>query len=323
MSISSWSATGGGWDDPLFSRAWNGPALSPDKGDLTLSSSVPVSNRHYFISPGVANLEILQSYEWDQLTSAWKDSAGYWNTGPVPQMAVGTDDSVDKADLTFTAYSPDIGRMYKFVVTAPTQTLTGFAPVDGTGFVISPDKASIQILQTYGWDNYGGLWSASSDNWDVTPFVPDAVETGQNQPDAGSLSLTGLSPDFSLAQLWYVPSGSMALTGFLPLSTTGHIFTPDKGDLTGLGFTSWDGTSGTWASSVDVWGEGVTLPHWDAMTGDWASSTDTWAEGNLAPIVGVTYTFTIDSAGNLVFIPQEIAWPYVKDPNYVPEIIVI
>ena len=59
------------------------------------------------------------------------------------------------------------------------------------------------------------------------------------------------------------------------------------------------------------------------MTGDWASSTDTWAEGNLAPIVGVTYTFTIDSAGNLVFIPQEIAWPYIKDPNYVPEIIVI
>lgn len=282
MSILSWSATGGGWDDPLFSRAWDGPALTPNKGDLTLSGSIPFRKREYFISPDVANLEIV------------------WNTGPIPQVAVGTDDSVDKADLTFTAYSPDIGRMYKFVITAPTQTLTGFAPVDGTGFVISPDKASIQILQTYGWDNYGGLWSASSDNWDVTPFVPDAVEAGQNQPGAGSLSLTGSSPDFNLAQLWYVSSGSMSLTGFLPLSTTGHIFTPDKADLTGLDLTKWSDASGGWSSSSDSWGVGT-----------------------LSPSAGVTYTFTIDSAGNLVFVPQEIAWPYVGQPKYVSEIIVI
>ena len=300
MSITTWTAAGGDWTDSQYQRAWNGPALFPDKGDLTLSSSIPTGKTEYFISPGVANLEILQSYEWDQLTSAWVDSTGNWSTGPLPQIAVGTDDSVDKADLIFTAYSPDIGRMYKFVVTAPTQTLTGFAPVDGTGFVISPDKASIQILQTYRWDNYGGLWSASSDNWDVTPFVPDAVETGQNQPDAGSLSLTGLSPDFALAQLWYVPSGSVSLTGFLPLSTTGHIFTPDKANLTGFDSSRWDDASGGWSSSSDNWGTGT-----------------------LSPSVGVTYTFTIDSAGNLVFIPQEIAWPYIKDPNYVPEIIVI
>ena len=300
MSISSWSATGGGWDDPLFSRAWDGPAVTPDKGDLTLSSSAPTGKREYFASPGVANLEILQSYEWDQLTSAWRDSAGYWNTGPVPQMAVGTDDSVDKADLTFTAYSPDIGRMYNFVITAATQTLTGFAPVDGTGFVISPENASIQILQTYSWDDYGGLWSNASTNWDDVAFAPSAVETGQNQPDAGSLSLTGSSPNFALAQLWYVPSGSMSLTGFLPLSTTGHIFTPDKADLTGLDFNRWDDASG-----------------------GWSSSSDTWEAGTLSPSIGVTYTFTIDSAGNLVFVPYEPQWPYVGDPKYVPEIIVI
>jgi hypothetical protein len=323
MSITSWTATGGAWDDPAFERAWDGPALSPSKADLTLSSSIPVGKREFFISPAVANLEIVQSYEWDQLTSTWVDSTGDWSTGPIPQMAVGSDVSVDKADLTFTAYSPDIGRMYKFVVTAPTLTLTGYAPTDGTGFVISPDNASIQIIQTYDWSNYGGTWASSSDNWDVTPFVPTAVETGQNQPDAGSLTLTGSSPDFRLSQLWYIPSGSMALTGYLPVSTTGHLFTPDKADLTGLGFTSWENTSGDWASSVDNWGEGVEMPPWNAVTGDWQGSRDTWAEGSLIPLVGVTYIFSIDSAGNLVFTPYAPDYPVVRQPKYIPEIIII
>ena len=215
-------------------------------------------------------------------------------------MAVGTDDSVDKADLTFTAYSPDIGRMYKFVVSAPTLTLTGKVPANGEGFVISPENASIQLLQTYSWDDYGGIWSAAATNWDDVAFAPSAVETGQNQPGAGSLPLTGSSPDFNLAQLWYVPSGSMSLTGFLPLSTTGHIFTPDKADLTGLDFNRWDDASG-----------------------GWSSSSDSWDFGTLSPSFGVTYTFTIDAAGNLVFTPYDLSWPQIGQPKYVSEIIVI
>ena len=322
MSIGSWGTAGGDWNDALYERAWDGPAISPAKGDITLSSTAPVGKREFFTSPGVANLEIVQSYEWDQLTSSWINSTGDWNSGPIPQMAVGTDVSVDKADLTFTAYSPDMGRMYKFVVTAPTLTLTGQVPIDGTGFVISPDNASIEIVQTYSWDNYGGTWAASSDDWDVAPFVPSAIESGQNQPDAGSLALTGFSPSWTLSQLWYVPSGSLALTGFLPVSTTGHLFTPDNADLTGLGFTSWENTSGDWASSLDSWGEGVEMPPWNAVTGDWAHSTDTWGEGNLAPTVGITYTFSIDSAGNLVFTPYDPAWPLVGDPKYIAGIII-
>jgi len=222
MSITSWTATGGDWQDPAFERAWDGPAIAPAKGDLTLSGSIPVGKKEFFTSPGVANLEIVQSYQWDQLTSSWINSTGDWSTGPTPQMAVGTNTSVDKADLTFTAYSPDIGRMYKFVVSAPTLTLTGKVPANGEGFVITPDNATLTLLQTYSWDDYGGIWSAAATNWDAT-FAPSAVETGQNQPDAGSLTLTGSSPDFRLSKLWYVPSGSLALTGFVPLSVSGHI----------------------------------------------------------------------------------------------------
>ena len=299
MSITTWGAAGGDWNDPLYERAWDGPAMSPAKGDITLSSTAPVGKREFFTSPGVANLEIVQSYEWDQLTSSWVDSTGDWNTGPTPQMSVGTDVSVDKADLTFTAYSPETGLSYTFVITASTLTLTGSAPIDGTGFVISPDNASIQIIQTYDWSTYGGTWAASSDNWNVTPFVPSAVETGQNQPDAGSLTLAGSSPEFRLAQLWYVPSGSLSLTGFLPVSTTGHLFTPSNASLTGLGTTSWADT-----------------------TGDWASSSSKWGTGTLTPAAGVTYTFTIDSAGNLVFTPYDPEWPLVRQPKYIAEVII-
>ena len=322
MAITTWAAAGGDWNDAQYQRAWDGPAVSPAKGDITLSSTAPDGKLEFFTSPGVANLEIVQSYEWDQLTSSWVDSTGDWSVGPIPQMAVGTGVSVDKADLAFTAYSPAIGRMYKFVVTAPTLTLTGYAPTDGTGFVISPANASIEIVQTYNWNNYGGTWAASSDNWNVAPFVPSAVETGQNQPDAGSLTLAGSSPDFRLSQLWYVPAGSMALTGFLPTSKSGHIFIPAKANLTGLGFTDWQNTPGDWASSVDNWGEGVTLGDWAGITGDWESSKDTWAEGTLIPTVGITYTFTIDSSGNLVFTPYDPSWPLVGDPNYVAEVII-
>jgi len=299
MSISSWIASGGDWSDSKYSRGWNGPVSTPDKADLTLSSVAPGGGQSYFISPDSTSFEIVQSYEWDQLTSSWVDSTGDWSAGPIPQMAVGTDVSVDKADLTFTAYAPDTGIFYKFVITASTLTLTGKVPANGEGFVISPDNASIEIVQTYSWANYGGTWANASTAWDDVVFAPTAVETGQNQPDAGSLTLTGSSPDFRLSQLWYVPSGSLALTGFVPTEVAGHIFTPDSGSLTGFG-------SGTL---------------WDAETGTWASSSETWGEGTLTPTIGITYTFVIDPQGNLVFTPYDPAWPLVGDPNYISEII--
>ena len=298
--ISTWIASGGDWSDSKYSRGWSGPVRTPDKADLTLSTVAPGGGQSYSFTPDNASFEIVQSYEWDQLTSSWVDTAGDWNSGPVPQVAVGAGISPDKADLTFTAYSPAIGRMYNFVISASTLTLTGYAPTDGTGFVITPDNATLTILQTFAWDNYGGTWANASTAWDDVAFAPSTVETGQNQPDAGSLSLTGSVPDLRLSQLWYVPSGSMALTGFLPVSTTGHNFIPDNASLTGFG--------------------GGTL--WDDGTGDWASHTEAWGLGTLTPTVGVTYTFTIDSSGNLVFTPYDPGWPLIRDPKYISEIII-
>ena len=299
MAITTWDATTGDWDDSKFSRAWDGPAMSPAKGDLTLSSSIPTFGQEFFVSPGVANLELIQSYEWDQLTSTWNSTSGDWESGPVPQVAVGTGISPDKADLTFTAYSPQSGIMYDFRITASTLTLTGQLPVDGTGFVISPDNATLTILQTYSWNNYGGLWDNAVTNWDTVAFVPDAVETGQNEPDAGSLTLTGTAPSRTIQQLWYVPSASLALTGFVPTDLTGHNFIPDAASLTGF-------SSGS---------------AWDSTTGDWDSHTEAWGYGTLTPTVGITYTFVIDSSGNLVFTPHDPQWPLVRDPYYKPQVI--
>jgi len=300
MAITTWAAAGGDWEDSQYERAWDGPAISPDNADLTLSTILPTLKKEFFINPGVANLEIVQSYEWDQLTSSWVDSTGDWNTGPIPQMAVGTGVSPDKADLTFTAYSPEIGRMYNFVVSASTLTLTGSVPKDGTGFVISPDNASIQILQTYDWNNYGGTWAAATTLWDDVAFAPSAVETGQNQPDAGSLTLTGLVPTFQLSKLWYVPSGSLSITGFVPSALEGFNFSPSAGSLTGFG--------------------GGAL--WDDGTGDWASHTEAWGLGTLSPTLGVTYTFVIDPHGKLVFTPYDPQWPQVGDPNYISSVLI-
>ena len=300
MAITTWDATTGDWDDSKFSRSWDGPSMSPAKGDLTLSSSAPTFGQEFFITPGVANLELLQSYEWDQLTTSWVTTPGSWDSGPTPQVAVGTGISPDKADLTFTAYSPTSGIMYDFRITAPTLTLTGQLPVDGTGFVISPDNATLTLLQTYSWNNYGGTWDNAATLWDDVAFAPSAVETGQNQPDAGSLTLTGTAPDRTIQKLWYVPSASLALTGFVPISTSGHVFIPDSAALTGFG------------------GGGP----WDSATGTWDSHTEAWGYGTLTPTVGVTYTFVIDPQGNLVFTPYEPGWPLVSDPTYVSEIII-
>ena len=188
MSISTWAATTGDWDDAKFSRAWNGPYINPAVGSLALSASVPISTSGIKRTPANGSL-----------------------------------------------------------------AFTGQVPISTTGYYISVDN--------------------------------------------GTLTLSAEKP---VNPALYVPAGSLTLTGQVPVSKSGIIISPDKGDLTGLSLgTTWDESSSTWATISGNWGTG-TYP----------------------PSAGITYTFTIDSAGNLVLTPYEPDYPIVRDPTFIPSIFV-
>ena len=184
MSISTWAATTGNWDDSKFSRAWAGPFINPDVASLALSSSIPIS------------------------------TSGIMRT-------------VGNASLAF----------------------TGQIPISTTGYFISVDN--------------------------------------------GTLTLSAEKP---VNPALYVPVGSLTLTGQVPVSKSGVMISPAKGDLIGLSLGE------TWSESSSTW----------------ATVSGNWDTGTSFPSVGITYTFTIDSAGNLVLTPYEPEWPFVGQPKFVP-----
>ena len=79
------------------------------------------------------------------------------------------------------------------------------------------------------------------------------------------------------------------------------MISPAKGDLTGFSL-----------------GE-----YWSESSSTWTTVSGNWGTGTLTPLVGHTYIFTIDSAGNLVLTPYDPEWPLVDDPKYIPEIVII
>lgn len=188
MSISTWAATTGDWDDSKFSRAWAGPFINPDVASLALSSSIPIS------------------------------TSGIMRT-------------VGNASLAF----------------------TGQIPISTTGYFISVDN--------------------------------------------GTLTLSAEKP---VNPALYVPVGSLTLTGQVPVSKSGVMISPAKGDLIGLSLGE------TWSESSSTW----------------ATVSGNWDTGTSFPSVGITYTFTIDSAGNLVLTPYEPPWPFVTNPKYISSILI-
>jgi len=297
MAITTWAATTGDWDDSKFDRAWDGPSISPAVGSLTASGTVPTFKISYSISPGKADIELIQSYEWDQLTTSWVDTPGTWTSGPVPSVAISDPRTPAKADLSLVTYAPAQGIIYSFPVDKGDLALTGKIPFAGEGITISPDKGDIEIVQTYSWENYGGTWANSVTDWEYVPGVPDAVEEGKNQPAVAELTLTGQVPTAAESIGFPVGKGDLTLSSASPPHGISHVRSPANASLTGLGTTSWADTSG-----------------------DWNSSSDTWGEGTLSPIFGVTYKFPIDS-GDMLLEGSEISWPYVGQPKYKPQVI--
>ena len=384
MAITTWAATTGDWDDSKFDRGWDGPSISPavgslslsstapsvtleinlsvgnadleliqsyewnqfteswqdvigdwssgpvphvavsdprnpEKADLTLSGSIPRSGIDYIfpvtvselttttsiptvkeglhISPDVGSMEIIQSYEWNQMSVAWADVIGDWESGDVPVASMGIVISPAKADLSITAYSPLSGIMYDFRLDAGSLTLTGQQPAAAKGWVIFPDKADLAFINSYTWNDYGGTWADASTNWNDDAFVPSAVETAQNQPAAGELTLTGQVPIAAESITFPVGEADLTLSTTAPAHGISHFRTVGAGSLTGF--------------------ESVT---WADYSGDWASSTDSWGVGTLSPEFGITYTFPIDG-DEFVLTTHDPKWPLVRDPNYRPQII--
>jgi hypothetical protein len=213
MSISTWAATSGDWDDAKFSRAWNGP----------------------YINPAVASL-----------------------------------------------------------------ALTGYAPTDSTEFNISVGNASLELIQTYDWENVPGTWSAADWNWDQSPVVPGISVGTVITPDGVNLIFTSSIPSVDEIHHTVIPVASLALTGYAPTELAGRLFYPGAASLTGLNL----GT--TWATD----------------TSTWATVSGNWDTGTIAPLVGVTYTFIIDSAGNLILTPYDPEYPIERQPKFIPPILI-
>lgn len=300
MAITTWAATTGDWDDSKFSRAWDGPNIVPAVSSLTLSTTAPGSGVSYFISVGNASLEIIQSYEWDQMGAAdWNDTTYSWDTGPSPNINIGTDITPDNADLTVTAFAPAQGVIYTFSIDNGDLTLTGNIPEAADGTIISPDKGDLEVLNSHTWNNYGGTWATAYTNWNDDSFAPDAVETGKNEPAAGELTLTSYAPAQGIRYTFTVGKGDLTLTGYAPANAgISHFRSPANADLTGLG------TRGAWNDSSDTW----------------ATISGNWLTGELTPTAGITYTFPIDEADLTVTGYKSIR--VKKDPTYLADVIV-
>jgi len=178
--------------------------------------------------------------------------------------------------------------------------LTGYAPSDSTKFNISVGNANLELIQTYDWADVPDQWNSADWDWDQNPIVPGISIGTVITPDGVNLIFTSSIPSVDELHHTVIPVASLALTGYAPTELSGHLFYPDSASLTGLNL-----------------GE-----LWDEASGTWAASSDTWGEGTLTPTVGVTYIFTIDAAGNLVFTPYDPQWPLVGQPKYISEIII-
>jgi len=479
MAITTWAATTGNWDDSKFDRGWDGPSISPAVGSLSLSTTAPSSALEIKLSVGNASLEIIQSYEWNQVSEAWEDVIGDWSSGPVPHVAIGEADVPAKADLTLTGSSaPKVGVEYNFPVTVGELTATGSIPAikealqivpavgsmeiiqsyewnqmsatwDETSYTwdtgpspsvavgtgIFPDKvdltltgssapslkyyfnigvdeadltltgsipgwnlgkefdvdnADLEVVQSYNWNTYGGTWATASGDWETagSPFIPTAIEAGQNQPDNADLTLTGVIPSVTIQKLWYVPTADLTLSTTAPDAPIGPSIEIGTGELTILQSYNWDTYGGLWNNASSNWDDAPFIPSasetshghvpkadltltgqvpvasesqhhsipvaaestltgfipaiggnhfrspakgdltglgggetWETFGGDWASASGVWGAGTLTPTVGITYTFPID-ADELVLTPNAPGWPLVRDPYYIPSVII-
>ena len=232
MAITTWAATTGDWDDSKFDRGWDGPSISPAVGSLSLSSTAPTSSIEIKISVGNASLEVIQSYEWNQLTATWDTVIGDWESGPVPHVAIGADIAPAKGDVTLTGSSaPEVGIQYNFPITKGDLTVTGSIPAINEALHFVPSVASIEIIQSYEWNQMSEAWDDVIGTW-ATGTLPHVAVGSTISPDNADLTLTGSVPSRTLEIFRKPENGDLTLTGSIPGWNFGKEFDVAKGDIT-------------------------------------------------------------------------------------------
>jgi len=358
-------------------------------GELTVTGSIPSVGEALHITPAVGSIDIIQSYEWDQMGAAdWNDTTYSWDTGPSPNVNIGTGIAPAKADLTLTGVAPSQTLQIHRKPAKSDLTLTGSIPGWNFGKEFDVDKADIQVLQSYNWNTYGGTWADAATDWETagSPFIPTAVEEGKNQPANADLTLSATAPSVTEQKLWYVPTQDLTLSTTAPDAPIGPIVEPPTAELTIVQAYDWNNYGGTWANATTTWNEDVFAPRaeetqheaipkgdltlsgqipvaseryqrlvpvaaditltgyappfgishfrspgkgditglssatWDNYGGTWAESSDNWGVGTLSPTVGITYTFPIDEADLTLggYSPVKVK----KDPTYLANVIV-
>ena len=162
-------------------------------------------------------------------------------------------------------------------------------------------------------------WAANTYNWNTIPYawddqlfypaasslaftgkIPVSTTGVKISPDNGTLTLSTTAPEVIKYFLTYVGSASLTLTGQDVTAMTGHIISPAAASLTGL-------------STGTIWSDD---------SSSWTTVSGNWDTGTLTPIVGVTYTFVIDSSGNLVFTPYDPEYPIERQPKFISPILI-
>jgi hypothetical protein len=201
MSISTWAATTGDWDDAKFSRAWNGPYINPAVGSLALTGYAPSDSTNFNIAVGNTNLELIQTYDWADVPNQWNDADWDWDQNPIsPTISIGRVITPDGVSLTLTASIPSVDELHHTIITSASLTLTGYTPSSISGHLIVPGAASLTGLsQGEGWDESTSTWTTITGNWGTGTSTPTAgVTYGFTIDSAGNLVLTPYDPEWPL-----------------------------------------------------------------------------------------------------------------------------
>ena len=201
MSISTWAATTGDWDDPKFSRAWNGPYINPASASLTLTGSAPSDSTGLKISVGSCILEVIQTYDWADVPNQWDNADWDWDQSPVvPTISIGRVITPSGVSLTLIASIPTVDELHHTIIPSGTLTLTGHAPDELAGHLFYPGAASLSGLsQGETWESETSTWATITGNWDSGTSTPSVGVTYIFTIDAaGNLVLTPYDPDYPI-----------------------------------------------------------------------------------------------------------------------------